>query len=108
LRAAQRDIHVLQRELAHLLGELHMEKHLQQQVAQLVTQLLRVVLVQGGEGLVRLLQQVGLERRVGLGAIPGATVGAPQAGDYLPQAVEGAQLSFGHVHRSSFPLDVRL
>ena len=100
--------HVFQPELARLLRQLHVEEHLQEQVAQFVAELIGVVLIQGGEGLVGFLDEVGLERGVGLHAVPGAAIGPSQVGDDPAQALEGAQFGFRYVHRPSFPLDVRL
>jgi hypothetical protein len=80
------------------------EEHLQQEVAQFVAELIGVVLVQGGKGLIGFLQQVGLERGVGLNAVPGTAVGPPQAGDDPPQPIEGAQ--FGD-YRDAFEAGAR-
>src|SRR5206468_8211898 len=70
---ATRDLVRVERSL--LARQLRMQRDLQEKVPELVAETRRVGGVESGERLVRLLEKVRTERRVGLLTIPGAPVG---------------------------------
>src|SRR5712691_11040794 len=76
------------RELAPFLGYLAVEDDLEQDVPELLADMARLALVDGLEGFVGFLDQIGLEGGVGLFAIPGATALAPEAAHEGEQGFE--------------------
>jgi len=79
---------VRDRELARILGDARLEDHLEEQVAELLAELAGVALLDGGDDLVGLLDDVGLERLGGLLAVPGAAAGGAQASHELDEGRE--------------------
>ena len=73
------------RERTRFFGELYLDEHLEQQVAQFLTQLLRVSAIESFERLVRLLEEIGSQRLVGLHPIPGAATGPAEGGNDVPK-----------------------
>ena len=74
--------------MAGLLGHPRLEDHLQQQVAEFLADLALVALLDRADDLVRLLDDVGLERFGGLLAVPRAAVGRAQPRHELDEARE--------------------
>ena len=70
--------HICHGEAAPLRLDLGMEGHLHQHVAQLLAHAAGVVVVDGVQNLIGLLQEVPADGAVGLLPVPGATPGSPQ------------------------------
>ena len=92
--------HVVDGKGSSFAGHLGMEHRLHQNVAHLLCDLGGVASVNGLQSLVALLQQVPLQRFVGLLPVPGTAAGRPELGHYVHQAVERGGRVF-HVHLQS-------
>ncbi|MBA7594153.1 hypothetical protein ES703_01091 [subsurface metagenome] len=75
-----------------LTGHLCVEHDLHQQVAKLLAELCHVPFIDGLQDFIGLLQQVALDRGMGLLSIPGATIGAAQPGDNRNQCIKTIQV----------------
>ena len=83
-------------ELAKLAGDLAVKHHLKQQVAQLFDQMVPRTLVDGLEHLVGFFEEVGLQRRACLLAVPRATAVTPEASHEREKGIEAVGTGVGH------------
>jgi hypothetical protein len=75
--------HVIEIEVAPLIGQLGMEDHLQQDIAQFLAHVLHIIAVNGVQQLAGLVDERLTQGLVGLLAVPGASIRSPQAGHGL-------------------------